>query len=108
AARPAGPHAGRNGKVPGVGGAAAGAGGARVARRRGGAGRPMSSIPLADAPALREPPRRTVVIRQTLALVCIASLISIVLLARHPHTRTIVPLPAGAQTVLVLDLSASI
>jgi len=68
----------------------------------------VTSIPLADAPALREPARRTFAVRQLLALVCIAALISIALLARHPHTRTIVPLPAHGQTVLVLDLSASI
>jgi hypothetical protein len=47
-------------------------------------------------------------VRLLLALVCIAAVVAIVLLGRHPHTRTIVPLPAGAQTLVVLDLSASI
>lgn len=65
-------------------------------------------IPLADAPALRSTARRTLAVRLLLALLCIAAVGAIALLGRHPHTQTIVPLPAGAQTVLVLDLSASI
>lgn len=68
----------------------------------------MSAIPLADAPELRVPARRTFAVRQLLALVCIAAVVAFVLFSRHPHTQTIVPLPAGAKTVLVLDLSASI
>jgi VWA domain-containing protein len=68
----------------------------------------VSVIPLADAPERRAPARRTLAIRQLLALLVIAAVAAIALLARHPHTQTIVPLPARAQTVLVLDLSASI
>jgi hypothetical protein len=68
----------------------------------------VSGIPLADAPALRAQARRTLVVRGALAIVCIGAAIAAVLVSRAPHTRTIVPLPAGAQTVLVLDLSASI
>jgi hypothetical protein len=66
------------------------------------------AIPLADALELRSTARRTLAVRLLLALLCVAAVAAIVLLGRHPHTRTIVPLPAGAQTVLVLDLSASI
>jgi hypothetical protein len=68
----------------------------------------MSRIPLADAPALHSPARRTLVVRGALALVCIGAAVAAVLVSRAPHTRTIVPLPSNAQTVLVLDLSASI
>ncbi|HEY1369166.1 MAG TPA: vWA domain-containing protein [Gaiellaceae bacterium] len=68
----------------------------------------MTAIPLADAPALRASARVTVAIRAALAAVCLGAALAAVLVARHPHTRSIVPLPANAQTVLVLDLSASI
>jgi hypothetical protein len=68
----------------------------------------VSTIPLADAPALRPAAHRTFVFRQLLALVCLGAAVAVIVVARHPHTRTIVPLPAGGQTVLVLDLSASI
>lgn len=68
----------------------------------------MRTIPLADAPALRAPARSTFTLRVALALVCIGSAVAFALLARHPHTRTIVPLPSHADTILVLDLSASI
>jgi hypothetical protein len=68
----------------------------------------VSTIPLADAPALRPVAQRTLALRQLLALLAVGALVAAILVARHPHTRTIVPLPAGGQTVLVLDLSASI
>jgi hypothetical protein len=68
----------------------------------------VSSIPLADAPALRAPARRTFVVRIALAVLCVGAALAILLVSRHPHTHTIVPLPRGGQTVLVLDLSASI
>lgn len=67
-----------------------------------------TAIPLADAPALRPSARVTSAVLAILALACLGAALAVVLLARHPHTRTIVPLPAGGQTVLVLDLSASI
>jgi len=73
-----------------------------------GRGVDAGAIPLADAHELRGTARRTLALRLLLALLCIAPVVAIVLLGRHPHTRTIVPLPADAQTVLVLDLSASI
>jgi hypothetical protein len=68
----------------------------------------VSAIPLADAPALRPVAHRTFAARQLLALAVIGAVLAAVFVSRHPHTRTIVPLPAGGQTVLVLDLSASI
>jgi hypothetical protein len=68
----------------------------------------VSTIPLADAPALRAPARRTFALRLALALVCLGAALAAIFVSRHSHTRTIVPLPAGGQTVLVLDLSASI
>ncbi len=68
----------------------------------------MRAIPLADASALQAPARRTFAVRALLAAVCIGAALAVVLVARHPHTRTIVPLPARADTILVLDLSASI
>ena len=68
----------------------------------------MSAIPLADAPALRSPARRTFAVRAALALVCVGAGAAAIFVARHPHTRTIVPLPSHADTIVVLDLSASI
>ena len=68
----------------------------------------MSAIPLADAPALRLPARRTAAVLAALAVAGLAAVAALLLLSRNPHTRTIVPLPAHADTVLVLDVSASI
>jgi hypothetical protein len=68
----------------------------------------VNAIPLADAAALRNPARRTLAVRVALLAVCAGAALAAVFVARHPHTRTIVPLPAKGQTVLVLDLSASI
>lgn len=68
----------------------------------------MRAIPLADASALHAAARRTFTVRTVLAALCIGAALAVVLVARHPHTRTIVPLPAHADTILVLDLSASI
>jgi len=68
----------------------------------------MSAIPLADAPALRRPAQRTFLLRALLAAGVLAATVAFGLVSRHPHTSTIVPLPAHADTILVLDLSASI
>jgi hypothetical protein len=65
-------------------------------------------IPLADAPALRPKAFVTRVVLAALAVACAGAAIAVVLLARHPHSHTIVPLASSGQTVLVLDLSASI
>ena len=68
----------------------------------------MSAIPLTDAPAFRLPARRTAAVLLTLAVAGVLAAVAFLLLSRNPHTRTIVPLPAHADTVLVLDVSASI
>jgi hypothetical protein len=68
----------------------------------------MSAIPLADAQALRLPGRRTAAVLAALAVAGLASAAALLLVSRNPHTRTIVPLPTHADTVLVLDVSASI
>jgi hypothetical protein len=68
----------------------------------------VRAIPLADAPALRGSVRRTFAMRAALAALCLAAALAVIVVARHPHTRTIVPLPTHADTILVLDLSASI
>jgi hypothetical protein len=68
----------------------------------------VRSIPLADAAVLHAPARRTFAVRAALAALCVGAALAVVFVARHPHTRTIVPLPAHADTILVLDLSASI
>lgn len=68
----------------------------------------MSAIPLADAPALRAPGRFTFAVRATLAAVAIGSTIAFLVISRHPESRTVVPLPRDASTVVVLDVSASI
>jgi hypothetical protein len=68
----------------------------------------VSAIPLADARSLRLPARRTSLVRIGLGAIAVAAAIVAALVARQPHTRTIVPLPTHADTVIVLDLSASI
>jgi hypothetical protein len=68
----------------------------------------VSTIPLADAPALRLPARRTASMLAALAVAGLAAVAALLLLSRNPHTHTIVPLPTHADTVLVLDVSASI
>jgi len=68
----------------------------------------VTTIPLTDAPGLRTFARRTLLVRSTLALVCVGAAVAAVLVSRQPHTRSIVPLPSKGDTVLVLDLSASI
>ena len=68
----------------------------------------MTSIPLVDGPALRPLARRTFAVRTALLLAAAAAAVAFVLVSRSPNTRTIVPLAAGANTVVVIDLSASI
>ena len=68
----------------------------------------MSSIPLADAPELAPAARLTLLVRAALALLVVAALVAAVFAARNPHSQTIVPLPRHADTIVVLDLSASI
>ena len=68
----------------------------------------MSTIPLADAPALRRHARSTFVVRTGLAAIAIGCAVAFLVVSRHPQTRTIVPLPHTASTIVVLDVSASI
>jgi hypothetical protein len=68
----------------------------------------MSSIPLADARDFASVARRTLIVRAALALLVTAALVAAVFAARNPHSQTIVPLPSHADTIVVLDLSASI
>jgi hypothetical protein len=68
----------------------------------------LTSIPLADAGALHPAARRTLVIRVALAAALTGLVIAAVLVSRHPHTRTIVALPAHSSAIVVLDVSASI
>ena len=65
-------------------------------------------IPLADAQTFRGPARATLAVRGALLLVVLGATVAFLLVARHPHTRTVVALPNNASSVLVLDLSASI
>jgi len=66
------------------------------------------SIPLADASAFRT---RAVVTRAALTVLAAcaaAAAVGILISSRSPHSQTLVPLPANADVVIVLDLSASI
>jgi hypothetical protein len=68
----------------------------------------MTSIPLADASALRPAARRTLGIRIALAAALAGLIVAVVVVSRHPHTQTIVTLPAHSAAIVVLDVSASI
>jgi hypothetical protein len=68
----------------------------------------MTSIPLADAGDLAPQARRTLVVRLALVALTAGVVIAAVLVARSPHSQTIVTLPSRADTIVVLDLSASI
>ena len=68
----------------------------------------MNAIPLADASALRRPAQVTLLTRGALAAAAVGIGLAFLLGSRHPQARTIALLPAHADTVLVLDLSASI
>jgi hypothetical protein len=68
----------------------------------------VSAIPLADAPRLARLARRTSVISLLLALLAIGAAAAAILVARHPGTRVLVPLAERGDTIVVLDVSASI
>lgn len=68
----------------------------------------MNAIPVADAPALRRPARLTLAVRAALALAALGAVVAFLLVSRHPHTQTVVPLAHDATTIVVLDVSASI
>jgi hypothetical protein len=68
----------------------------------------MSAIPLADAHSFAPAARRTQLVRAALVALVLSALVAGVTAARSPHSQTIVPLPSNADTIVVLDLSASI
>jgi hypothetical protein len=68
----------------------------------------MSTIPLTDAPLLAPAQRRTLAVRTALALVVLGAIVSAILVARDPDTRTVAQLPTDTDAIVVLDMSASI
>jgi hypothetical protein len=68
----------------------------------------MKAIPLTDAPALAALTRRTAAIGSALALLAIAAALTAFLSGRHPGTHTLVPLHSRGDTIVVVDVSASI
>jgi len=68
----------------------------------------MSSIPLADARDFAPFARRTLLVRVVLVALIVAALAAGIAAARNPNSQTIVALPSHADTIVVLDLSASI
>jgi hypothetical protein len=67
-----------------------------------------TAIPLTDARVLRPLARRTNVIRLSLAAVALGAALTAFVVARHPGTHALVPLASRGDTIVVVDLSASI
>jgi hypothetical protein len=65
-------------------------------------------IPLFDVRNLREPVRRTAVVRWTLATALVATLLAAAWLARNPGASAVRIAQGGESGVVVLDMSASI
>jgi hypothetical protein len=68
----------------------------------------VTAIPLSDARRLIAAGRTGRLVAVALSIVTVAVVAGFLLRSRDPGTLTIVPLPSNAQTVIVLDLSASI
>jgi hypothetical protein len=68
----------------------------------------VTSIPLADARALHPAATRTLFVRLALAATLTGLVVAVALVSRHPHTETIVTLPAHSSAIVVLDVSVSI
>jgi hypothetical protein len=68
----------------------------------------VTAIPLAEAPRLAGAARRTAAVRFLLASIALLSALGAVLVARHPETDVLVPLAGSGDTIVVVDLSASI
>src|SRR6185503_16087712 len=68
----------------------------------------VTSIPLTEAGRLAGLARRTAAIRLALVVVVLGATVAAILIARHPDTRVLVPLSGRGDTIVVLDLSASI
>jgi hypothetical protein len=66
------------------------------------------AIPLADVGALRDPMRRTAVVRWVLAGALVVVVVVAAVLAQRPASSEIVLAKGGRSGVIVLDLSASI
>ena len=78
-------------------------------RRRRAGGAVVSAIPLADAPALRAPARRTFAVRAALAVVCVGAAVAFDLRrATSAHDARSCRCRRTRTRSLVLDLSASI
>ena len=69
--------------------------------------RPLA-VPLADAPAFRRAARRTALVRTVLALALIGLLAGCVATIRQPADPFDALVPEGSNTVVVLDVSASV
>ena len=69
--------------------------------------RPLA-VPLADAPAFRRAARRTALVRTVLALALIGLLAGCVATIRQPADPFDALVPKGSNTVVVLDVSASV
>ena len=67
-----------------------------------------AGIPLADAHAFRARALATRAALTVLAVAAAAAVVGVLLSSRSPHSQTLVTLPAKANVVIVLDLSASI
>jgi hypothetical protein len=68
----------------------------------------VTTIPLTTAGQLARIGRRTAALRLVLALIVAGSAVAAIGVARHPNTHVLVPLSARGDTIVVLDLSASI
>ena len=67
-----------------------------------------SSLPIADAGSLRLLARRTRVVRLAFAVGLAATAVSAILLARGPRASAGAFVPAGSNTIVVLDVSQSV
>lgn len=68
----------------------------------------MSAIPLADASDLAPAARRTLAVRAAVLLAALAAAVAVLVVSRDPGTGTVVPIAAGTNTIVTIDLSASI
>ena len=80
----------------------------RRGRPRQPGGEDVSAVPLTDARELAPFARRTLIGRTALVLAAAAAAAAFLLWSRNPQVNTVVPFEAGANTVVVVDLSASI
>lgn len=68
----------------------------------------MNEIPLAYAGCFAPDARRMLLVRGVLVSLAVAALLAAAWISRTPNSPTIVTLPSHANTIVVLDLSASI